>query len=84
MGVCSPTCAAQRGSHLSWSTQLSVVFLLNLEWKPKFPPALQNTVQAEPLPTASTDRVLPNTHFGASGLATDFFPKNFKLLLVAL
>lgn len=29
-------------------------------------------------------RVLPSSLFGASGLATDFFPKNFKILLVAL
>lgn len=54
MSVYSPACAAQRGSHLSQSTQLSVVPFLSLEWKPKFPPPLQNAAQAEPLPTVST------------------------------
>lgn len=84
MGVCFPACAAQRSSHLSQGTQLSVVLFLSLEWKPNFPPPLQNAAQAELLPTASTYRGLPNTLFGVSSLAADFFPRNFKIFLVAL
>lgn len=50
MGVCSPACAAWRGSQHSWSTQLSVVLFLSLEWKPKFPPPLQNAAQQSRCP----------------------------------
>lgn len=46
--------------------ELSVVLFLNLEWKPEFPPPLQNAAQAELLPTASTYPGLPNTHFWSS------------------
>lgn len=76
MGVCSPACAAQRGSHLS--------LFLSLEWKPKFPPPLQNTAQAEPLPTASTCPCCQTAFVEHLVWLLIFSPENSQILLVAL
>lgn len=83
MGVCSPACAAQRASHLSQSTQLSVILFLSLEWKPNISPT--STERSSGRAPAHSEHLLcaARQPFGAFGLATDFFPKNFKILLVS-